>query len=386
MSACRPAATAIGGVLALALCAMAACRERAERSSGRVEDARRGQDAASVASDGPRASWSVAVGMVEPDDRVQSVFAPDVVLLRAAKEMIAVDPESGAVRWRRAGDFVHAPRKAAPLYRVRRDLGPVTLVSVDPLTGNEGREVALPAEVNVEARIYLVAGGAIAITERVVRMIDLPGPGATSRATLRWAVDQTVDAVVAPVSDGEKTVVLSPALALTLRDGRVAWRAATGCTELARTSTRTVVGAGEGCRRHRTLTAAGGPGPDEDGELVASVEDGVVLDTDAGLSWSADGAASQRLVVPRRPGEELTAVSVGEGVLLYFSTLDRTLWMRSLAGGEAPRVYRPADAIVISTEHDAVREGGLFVPPAVEGRRVYVYDRGAWQAFDRPAS
>lgn len=44
--------------------------------------------------------------------------------------------------------------------------------------------------------------------------------------------------------------------------------------------------------------------------------------------------------------------------------------MHLLAGGEATRIHRRADSVVISTERDAQRDGGLFVPPAVEGRRV----------------
>lgn len=365
--------------------ALMACRDGRSRAAGR-RDASPHVATDTVADATPAAErelWSIEVGMVEPDARARSVFAADIVLLQTARELLAVEPSTGAVRWRASGNHLHPPGLASPLYRVRHGLGPLELIALDPTTGAAGDVVALPAELRTDATLYLVNGGLVALTEQSVRMIDLPA-ATGQRARLRWTYTGPVNPAIEPVTDGRNLIVGTPTRALALADGKRAWAMEPDCDVFLATHARVLVAAGDDCRQHRAVDVRGHVGTVLPGELRAASTDGVLVEDEAGLHWSADGDAADAVVVRRRPHEEFTAVTIDDGTLLYFSTLDRTVWQRSLAGNDAVALFHASDQVVISPEHDAVRDGGVFVPPAFAGRHVFVYAVGRWRALRRP--
>lgn len=319
-----------------------------------------------------------------------SVFTPDLVILAKAAgggqhpmDIIALDPRTGAERWRKAerGWLLHPPGTVSPLYFVplAKDARAYTQIQqLDPQSGAVRATVALAAPVSEYAARF-------AWSERALLAIDLTRQVTAfdwTTGAARWRAAGDERTYLAPLRVVGDRVVLSGSkvLVLDLADGKlVAEIPGACCGAIASPDGRHLfVRSGE----NETLEV----GPDFrvlrtiPGVVRSASNRFYVVEATSYQPTSAAvfmyGQAAPLLPLDEKPGGHYSALAVTDRHAYYFHPSDARLVQRDLGTGQAALVAKIGSHFIVSPDATGTSGPYISTPPIIAGPYLFYEEHG----------
>lgn len=325
-------------------------------------------------------------------DFAAGVYSKSVVLVarahdRPRHELVALDPQTGAERWRRspAEWVLHPPGRATPLFLVNRtweedtapagDPAPFREVrEIDPATGRDLRRIPLAKPIGSVGTRLVLAGG-----EMVYQEIGAIGAVDLATGAQRWEKRSESSGTFAPLALPDRVVLPEPAyVALALSDGHEISRTeGVCCTALAspdgaHTYIRT------GTDEAGELLSDGRIGQRYAGAVEAVSERFVAIGTRRGAAalavYEHGGTSPVWSATGRGEDDYFSAVALAGERLFFFRAADALVWMHNLATGRDLAIFSVSPKVVIGPDARGAGPAHVSTPPVYDAPLLFVHD------------